>query len=370
MKILHLLYESKGDYFGIGGVGERAYKIYSYLSKRHDITLICKKYPGAKDDEIEGLRHIFLGSESKSLTSALLSYAYHSALFVKKHGDEFDIIIEDFSPAIPAFLNFYKKRPVVLQIQGYTGRKYFEKYNIIYSAVLYMLEKLRPNFYRNIIVVSEATKKRFRFNDKHNLQIISNGISRESLNIEPDESDYILYLGRIDIHQKGLDILLNAYKAFYRKFMDIRLIIAGDGRDMKKFKGIINSLPEDVQKNIVLAGWVEGEKKLSLLQNALMVVIPSRYETQGIVVLEAMAAGKPVVASDIPELRYIMEYRAGMSFKTGSPASLVRSMTDCIASEERKKMGEEGRKWVKDFTWENIALRYERFLQDALGEHV
>jgi glycosyltransferase involved in cell wall biosynthesis len=45
-------------------------------------------------------------------------------------------------------------------------------------------------------------------------------------------------------------------------------------------------------------------------------------------------------------------------------------MTDCIASEERKKMGEEGRKWVKDFTWENIALRYERFLQDALGEHV
>ena len=49
MKILHLLYESKGDYFGIGGVGIRAYEIYRRLKDRHDITLLCKKYPGAVD---------------------------------------------------------------------------------------------------------------------------------------------------------------------------------------------------------------------------------------------------------------------------------------------------------------------------------
>ncbi len=84
MKILHLLYESKGDYFGIGGVGIRAYEIYRHLRDRHDITLLCKKYLGAKDGEINGLRHVFVGTESKSLMKTLLSYAYQSTVFVKK----------------------------------------------------------------------------------------------------------------------------------------------------------------------------------------------------------------------------------------------------------------------------------------------
>lgn len=117
MKILHLLYESKGDYFGIGGVGIRAYEIYSHLRDRHDITLLCKKYPEAKDKEIEGLKHIFVGTESKSLTTTLLSYAYHAALFVKRHGERFDVIIEEFSPAIPTFLHVFTKKPIILQVQ-------------------------------------------------------------------------------------------------------------------------------------------------------------------------------------------------------------------------------------------------------------
>jgi len=55
MRILHLLYESKSDYFGIGGVATRAYEIYRYLRERHDITLLCKRCPGAEDGEINGL---------------------------------------------------------------------------------------------------------------------------------------------------------------------------------------------------------------------------------------------------------------------------------------------------------------------------
>ena len=94
MKILHLLYESKGDYFGIGGVGIRAYEIYRHLKDRHDITLLCKKYIGAKDGEIEGLRHIFVGAESKSLAKTLLAYAYHCSRFVKKFHKDYDIIVD------------------------------------------------------------------------------------------------------------------------------------------------------------------------------------------------------------------------------------------------------------------------------------
>ncbi len=68
MKSLHVLYESKGDYFGIGSVG----------------------------------------------IMALLSYAFNASLFTRKYGNEFDVIVEEFSPAIPTFLHAFTSKPLVL----------------------------------------------------------------------------------------------------------------------------------------------------------------------------------------------------------------------------------------------------------------
>jgi glycosyltransferase involved in cell wall biosynthesis len=293
-------------------------------------------------------------------------YAYHAALFVKRLGDEFDIIIEEFSPAIPTFLNLYKKRPVVLQVQGYTGKEYFEKYNIFYSTTLYIFERLRPKYYKDIIVVSEATKKRFNLNKKHNIQVISNGISEELFNLETDETDYILYLGRIDIHSKGLDILISAYREFHKFFPKIRLVIAGDGRDMNEFNTMLIDLPGNVRRKIELSGWVSGEEKTEIMSNALFFVFPSRHDVQSIALLEAMAYGKAIVVSDIPELNYVTDCRAGISFKTGDAASLAQCMKDLVTSDERKKMGKKARDWVKGFTWDRVTLKYEKFLHDVL----
>jgi glycosyltransferase involved in cell wall biosynthesis len=367
MKILHLLYESKGDYFGIGGVGIRAYEIYKYLKDHHEITLLCKRYPGAHDKEMEGLRHIFVGTESKSLTKTLLSYAYHASLFVKKHSEKFDIVVLEFSPAIPTFLHVFTQKPVILQIQGYTGLRYFEKYNILYASFLSLFERFLPLVYKNIIFVSESSRNNFSLNNGKNIAIISNGIPGVFPDIElPEGSDYILYLGRIDIHNKGLDILLDAYREFNKTFPHIRLIVGGDGRDRERLIAFLQKLPNSTKKNVELKGWVDGEEKVNLVKNALMVVMPSRYETQGIVALEAMAYGKAVIVSDIPELRYVTQSKAGISFRAGDALSLAKAMKDLVASSERKQMGQRGRDWVKSYTWEKIALQYEEFLKSVL----
>jgi glycosyltransferase involved in cell wall biosynthesis len=368
MKILHLLYESRRDPFGIGGVGIRAYEIYRRIHERHNVTLLCKKYPGAKDGFQEGLRHIFVGTESRSLAKTLLSYAYHASRFVQRRGHEYDIIVEEFSPAIPTFYRSFIRRPVVLQVQGYTGVKYFGKYNIVYSLVLYLFERLMPLFYRNFIFVSEAAKRRYCLDDhRNNITIVSNGIAEELLGCDSSDSDsdYVAYLGRIDIHHKGLDILLDAFRDFNRTFPRIRLILGGDGRDRGRLIALIQKMPGSIRKNIEMKGWVDGEEKGELLRNACMVLMPSRYETQGIVVLEAMAYGKAVLVSDIPELRYVTQNKAGASFRTGDALSMAQSMKDLMASGERKQMGQSGRDWVKDYTWEKIALQYEAFLYDV-----
>jgi glycosyltransferase involved in cell wall biosynthesis len=366
MRILHLLYESKGDYFGIGGVGIRAYEIYKHLNERHEITLLCKKYPGARNGHIEGLRHMFVGMESENLTKTLLSYACRATLFVKRHGNEFDIIIEEFSPAIPTFSHAFSKKPVILQVQGYTGKLYFKKYNPLYATILYSLERSRPKSYDYFIFINEETFKKFSLSGSKYYGIISNGISSDCLDVSSDEKDYILYIGRIDIYGKGLDILVNAYKEFYKAFPKIKLYIAGDGRDVNRFRKLLDQQPEDVLKNIRLLGWVSGQEKRDVLKDALFVVFPSRHDVQPIAALEAMASGKAIIVSDTPEFSYLIKNRAGISFKSGNALSLSQTMKYLMKNRERKEMGQRGRNLVKDFTWDRIALKYEEFLSNVL----
>jgi glycosyltransferase involved in cell wall biosynthesis len=366
MKILHLLYESKGDRFGIGGVGTRAYEIYGRLKDRHEITLLCKKYPGARDREIEGLRHIFIGAESKSLTKTLLSYALKAAGYVRAEGEKFDVVVEEFSPAIPTFLNFYGKRPVVLQIQGYTGHLYFRKYNPLYSSVLFILEHLRPLLYSDFIFINGETAGRLFLGKKKHRTVIPNGVAPELFDLPFQKGDYILYLGRIDIYGKGLDILIAAYTEFHRYRPDVRLVVAGDGRDMDALKSEVMALPKGVRENIKIPGWVSGMRKREIIAGASFAVFPSRHEVQPISVLEAMACGKAVLVSDIPECSFVAQNRAGVSFKSGDPVSLAASLKDLAGSAALKEMGEKGREWVKKFTWERTAAQYEEFLLQVI----
>ena len=367
MRILHLLYESRGDYFGIGGVGVRAYELYRHLGERNDITLLCKKYPGSADEAVlEGLRHVFVGTPSPSLTAALLSYAREAGRFVRSRGDRFDVIVEEFSPAIPTFLWLFRRRPVVLQIQGYTGKNYFGKYNPLYSGLLYAAERFTPRFYHNIIVVSRAAGDRYRFGSSSRVEVISNGVDPGLLGTVPIESGYILYLGRIDIHHKGLDILLDAFGDFCRHFPGVKLVIAGDGRDRARFLARVEDMSPPARRNIELKGWVDGREKEDLLRSSLFSVVPSRYETQGIAALEALACAKPVIVSDIPELAYVLSAGAGLSFRCGDAAGLAGAMKTLFLRQDRRAMGGKGRAMAREITWERIASRYESFLRGTV----
>lgn len=368
MRILHLLYESEGDHFGIGGVGVRAYEIYRLLAERHDITLLCKNYPGAEDREEGSLRHMHVGSGSGNFTSATLSYACEARKYVKTRGADYDVVVEEFSPAVPTFLNLYKKTPLVLQVQGYTGARYFGKYNPLYSVPLYVLEKLRTAGYENMVFVSEATRQRFHTAGKGAVAVIPNGVDKQLLLQEPGEGDegaggYILYLGRIDVHTKGLDTLLEAYQLVRLQYPGTRLVVAGDGRDKDRFYTLLEALPMDVRRDIETPGWVRGRRKRELLRDALLFVQPSRYESQPITVLEAAASAKPIVASNINELRVVEEQGAGLCVRPESPDELARAMGRFLRDRGfRKRCGKEGRKWASAFGWEKAAMEFEEFL--------
>jgi glycosyltransferase involved in cell wall biosynthesis len=361
MKILQLIYESVGNPYGTGGGTIRAYEIYKRLIERHDITLVCMKYPGARDGDIQGLRHVFVGTESNNLTISVLAYTLKASQYVKKYGNNFDVIIENFIPMTPFFSKFRTKTPSILQVQGITGLHSFKKYNPLYSLPMYIVESIYPMLYDKFIFVTDTGMDKLKKRSK-NYATIPNGIDRGLLEINPGEKDdYILFLSRIDTYTKGLDILLDAFVSVSDRFKSLKLILAG--YEFNSVSGLIKRVPEGLRDRISYAGFVLGEEKIKLLSGAKVFILPSRHEAHPVSILEALACGKAVIASDIPELRYISENGIGLTFKSGSSQALADNLSILLEDKVlREQLGDKGRRYASQFLWDEIALMFERFL--------
>ena len=361
MKILQLIYESLGNPYGTGGGTIRAYEIYKRLKNRHEITLVCMKYPGARNGEIQGLRHVFVGTESKNLTMSVFAYTLKAAEYVRRYGNNFDVVIENFLPMTPFFSKFLTKTPSILQIQGITGFHSFKKYNPLYSLPMYIVEKIYPLLYDKFIFVTDSGMDKLKKRSQKNATI-PNGIDRELLHINAEEeNDYILFLSRIDTYTKGLDILLDAFVSVSDRFKGLKLVLAG--YEFNSITELIKRIPERLKERVSYAGFVLGEEKIKLLAGAKVFILPSRHEAHPVSILEALACNQDVIASDIPELRYISENGIGLTFKSGSSKDLADKLSVLLEDKAfRKQLGDKGRRYVSEFLWDDIALMFERFL--------
>jgi len=364
MKILQLIYESFGSPFGFGGAGVRAYEIYKRLKERHEITLLCMKYPGAQDGDIEGVKHIFVGMESKSLTRSVLAYTIKSANFARRYGNDFDVIVENFLPSTPFFTRFLTKTPVILQIQGIMEGHSLRKFNPFHSFPMYVVEGFYPKLYDRFIFVSSVTKEKVMSIVKRKIKlchVIPNGIDEELLRVSPEDGDHILFFSRIDIYTKGLDILIEAFKRIIPEYPEIRLILAG--HEFDRFDKLVSGLPPSLRRKIEYAGFVTGKEKVRLLSRAKIVVLPSRHESAPISILEAAACGKPVIVSDIPELDFVQKEGFGLSFPSGSAEGLKEKIGMLLGDDKRRQaMGRRGREYAAKFLWRDIAVKFENVL--------
>lgn len=112
----------------------------------------------------------------------------------------------------------------------------------------------------------------------------------------------ILFIGRLE-EGKGVFDLLRSFAAVRAAHPDARLVLAGDG-DSGAVRALAGRL--GVSASVVLPGWVKETERSRLLASAAMLVLPSHYEQMPMVVLEAMACGTPVVASDVGAVRMML----------------------------------------------------------------
>ncbi len=192
------------------------------------------------------------------------------------------------------------------------------------------------------------------------VEIVPNAIDVEKYEFCKEKDDYVVYVGRL-VEYKGLPILLEAMKIVQRE-LPIKLVVVGDGEDRQRFEKLAEELGVDVE----FKGRLPEREKIDVIKRARILVLPSqsRLEAFGIVLLEAMACGTPVIGSNTAGVRDVAR-EGGLVFYD------VEDLADKIlklATNDRlaRSLGKKGRRRVEEkYNWNAVIGRIEKIYMNV-----
>lgn len=366
IKIIFSNYDDLQNPFYGGGGARAIHEVAKRLTNRYQVTVITGVYPGAKDELVDDVKYKRIGFFLFSPKISQLIFHFFLPFVVSKHS--FDVWMESFTPPVSSsFLPLFTRKPVIGLVHFLSGEDMFRKYKLPF----FIIEAIGLRTYQYFILVAEFLKdKILKINPRAFIEVIPNGLEDKLLKTKfVDQGKYILFMGRIEVNQKGLDLLLGAYKEIENKVM-CKLIIAGPGlkNEVGKLQKLIRDL--NLDKKVSYIGKVEHEAKFKTFENALIIVVPSRYETFPITVLESFAFAKSVIVFDIPAMEWISNdicYKV----KPFEKNLLAKGMLDLIQNNTlRNNMGIHAKKFSQNFDWDKVAQKYDKFIKRTLSETI
>lgn len=206
---------------------------------------------------------------------------------------------------------------------------------------------------------------------KNKIYIVPYGIDLKkfkSLSGKSHDPIRLLFVGRLEI-QKNVPLLIRSFKKITEKNVrNIELHIVGDGEEKSK---IINLIKEEkLEKKVILHGALRGKRLYKIFSNSDIFILTSRYESFGIVLIEAMVSGLPIVASNIPAVRNVVENnKTGLLVKP-LPEDFAKAIEKLLNSSQlREKLIKNGLEEVKKYSWDKIIEKFEDIYREVLGEN-
>jgi phosphatidylinositol alpha-mannosyltransferase len=290
---------------------------------------------------------------------ARLSFGFLSATRVRRwiRDGDFDVlhVHEPASPSLGLLACWAAIGPIVatFHMSMERSRGLTAAYGILQTA----LEKVSAR-----IAVSERARETLVAHLGGDAVVIPNGVRvgafehAEAMPGYPRAGGTLGFLGRIDEPRKGLPTLLEALPAIVEQRPDVRLLVAGPG-DVDDARG---DVPKRLRDRVVLLGRVSDGEKASMLRSVDVYVAPNTGgESFGVILLEAMAAGTPVLASDLDAFRLVLDHgKAGRLFRTGDAADLAKHAVALLDdAETRAELSEAGSLVVPRYDWGVVAAR-------------
>jgi len=201
------------------------------------------------------------------------------------------------------------------------------------------------------------------------VRIIPNGVETSTYAAVPDadgSGSTILYFGRLE-SRKGPQVLVEAIPALRERVPDARIVIAGDGPLRRRLEEAVPAAHRDA---VTFTGRFPDDDRLRLLADAAVVCLPAiGGESFGIVLVEAMAAGRPIVASAIPGFAAVA--RAGLDAVL-VPSGDARALADGVAGlladpAKATALGRSAREAASRFDWDHVTTEIEAVYREAIA---
>jgi glycosyltransferase involved in cell wall biosynthesis len=259
----------------------------------------------------------------------------------------------------------FARGPLIASVQWFFAEQLARQYHLPFQ----LGERFGMLLYRNFIVQTEAMRRLVASRRPGaRCVVIPSGLHASDFHTGPVLGDYILYLGRIDIEQKGINLLLQAYCGIAEQ-VRLPLVMAGGGFDEQRLRGMVEELG--------LAGWVrllgkvDGETKARLLRECRFVCVPSRSETFGLVILEACAAAKPAIVFDRWPMNEVAVKDGCVRVPAFDVPGYAAAITALISAGEEslRRRGAVCREWAGRFQWDEIARRQEAFYLEVVDAY-
>lgn len=343
--------------------------------------------------EIATTRSGLDGNELKKIQSAMGNIPIHSFdswgthsrniswpmfVWLKKNVGRYDLlhIHALFSPmsTLAAFWARRLKAPYVIRPLGTISPYTFSSGNRLLKRIYFQFIERQTLLGASAIQFTSPLEmeKASRVSSFNHSIVIPNPVEPFSKNglegHNRNSSRKILFLSRIH-PKKGLDLLLQAMKELLKRHHDAELIVAGTGSPeyVKEVKKLTRSL--GLLDRVQFLGFIEGEKKQKLFQEATLLALPSYDENFGMAIAEAMASGLPVLVSDqVGIWPDIQEYNAGVVVRC-EVDSIKNGLEKLIENPElSSEMGKRGKQLVQDrYSSEKVARQLLALYHEILS---
>ena len=358
------------DYAHPGGVSEHVRYLAAGLRRRgHDVTVLApcsnRELCERETDFIRVGRPFPIpmhGSVARITVSLHLTNRIKH--YVRDSG--FDVIHyhEPLMPVLPLTALRFSRTVNVGTFHA------FARSNVGY----YYGKPLLKRYVRNLhvrIAVSNPAREFVRHYFPGDYRVIPNGIdTRRFANQAPyselrDGMCNLLFVGRLE-YRKGLGYLLRAFATLKPQYPNLRLIIVGDG-PLRRWYG--NFISRKQLEDVVMVGYVPPSELPRYYASADIFCSPATGdESFGIVLLEAMASGKPIVATSIDGFREVVAHgREGLLVERKSRRQLAYALQTLISNPSlRQQMGEAGLVTAQQYDWERVIDRVTDVYNQAI----
>lgn len=366
---------------GIGGVETQIRELARFFSKNHEVHIITGFYPPLDKTIVDLINkhkvkahfypfigktssfNVFLGRclekiipfrKFKSTRLAfevgiIFSSSFQFFLFSFFHflRNKYDIIY--VSNSICSLISFITKTPVIYYIGGSgwlppTLMRKVRKF-LVCSTYVKKDFKKRTGFDSKVIPYGINFKK-FKRREKDKSLIKKLGVKGKII---------LISVGRLS-PQKGFRYLIKTLKEVKKKRKDFKLLLIGDGEERENLEKLCKKL--NLEEEITFLGKIPHKILPKYYHLADIFVLPSLYESFGIVFLEAMASQLPIISTNTAAIPEIVSKEVGILVNPKNIAELKKAIIKLMNDKRlRKRMGEKGEKVAKNFDWNLVGRK-------------